>query len=154
MSKAFLLNVLYKEDDTEVQDIDLCRFIPTEVDNSIGITVATMDRFTSRNKTKPTATEKGETYIYYIYCHFSFLVGNTVHTVSGDLVACLLTAAVSILQCHINCGLLTVEYFNSGEKKWLRGCYWGNVDFHTLIVSVCMWLKCAVWKGRALLVTP
>ncbi|KAJ3610483.1 hypothetical protein NHX12_022575 [Muraenolepis orangiensis] len=48
------------EDDTEVQDIDLSRFIPTEVDTSIGITVATMDRFTSRNKTKPTAANDEE----------------------------------------------------------------------------------------------
>ncbi|KAG7283518.1 hypothetical protein CRUP_012578 [Coryphaenoides rupestris] len=49
-----------QEDATEVQDIDLSRFVPTEVDTSIGITVATMDRFTSRNKTKPTATEDEE----------------------------------------------------------------------------------------------
>lgn len=44
---------------TEVQDIDLSRFVPQEVDNT-GITVASMDRFTSRNKTQPTATDNEE----------------------------------------------------------------------------------------------
>ncbi|XP_068183348.1 zinc finger CCCH domain-containing protein 15 [Antennarius striatus] len=44
---------------TEVQDIDLSRFVPQEVDNS-GITVASMDRFTSRNKTQPTKTDSEE----------------------------------------------------------------------------------------------
>ncbi|KAM9345318.1 zinc finger CCCH domain-containing protein 15 [Symphorus nematophorus] len=44
---------------TEVQDIDLSRFVPQEVDNT-GITVASMDRFTSRNKTQPTATDSEE----------------------------------------------------------------------------------------------
>ncbi|XP_068597248.1 zinc finger CCCH domain-containing protein 15 isoform X1 [Brachionichthys hirsutus] len=38
---------------TEVQDIDVSRFVPQEVDHS-GITVASMDRFASRNKTQPT----------------------------------------------------------------------------------------------------
>lgn len=37
-----------------IQDIDLSRFVPQEVDNT-GITVASMDRFTSRNKTQPTS---------------------------------------------------------------------------------------------------
>lgn len=46
-------------DTTEVQDIDLSRFVPQEVDNT-GITVATMDRFTSRNKTEPTKTDNEE----------------------------------------------------------------------------------------------
>ncbi|XP_075899096.1 zinc finger CCCH domain-containing protein 15 [Nelusetta ayraudi] len=45
-------------DITEIQDIDLSRFVPQEVDNT-GITVASMDRFSSRNKTKPTE-EDGE----------------------------------------------------------------------------------------------
>ncbi|XP_018516368.1 zinc finger CCCH domain-containing protein 15 [Lates calcarifer] len=40
-------------DTTEVQDIDLSRFVPQEVDNT-GITVASMDRFASRSKSKPT----------------------------------------------------------------------------------------------------
>lgn len=44
---------------TEVQDIDLSRFVPQEVDNT-GITVASMDRFTSRNKTQPTEEDSGE----------------------------------------------------------------------------------------------
>lgn len=46
---------------TEIQDIDLSRFVPQEVDNT-GITVASMDRFTSRNKTKPTEEDDGENY--------------------------------------------------------------------------------------------
>uniref|UniRef100_H2SHR5 Zinc finger CCCH domain-containing protein 15 n=1 Tax=Takifugu rubripes TaxID=31033 RepID=H2SHR5_TAKRU len=41
----------------EVQDIDLSRFVPKEVDNT-GITMATMDRFTSRNKTQPTEIDE------------------------------------------------------------------------------------------------
>lgn len=44
---------------TEVQDIDLSRFVPKEVDNT-GITMATMDRFTSRNKTQPTEIDNGK----------------------------------------------------------------------------------------------
>ncbi|XP_057704297.1 zinc finger CCCH domain-containing protein 15 [Corythoichthys intestinalis] len=36
-------------DTTQVQDIDLSRFVPQEVDNT-GITVAAVDRFTSRSK--------------------------------------------------------------------------------------------------------
>ena len=46
-------------DTTVFQDIDLSRFVPQEVDNKVGITVASMDRFTSRNKSQPTA-EDGE----------------------------------------------------------------------------------------------
>nr|XP_020442926.1 zinc finger CCCH domain-containing protein 15 [Monopterus albus] len=46
-------------DTTEVQDIDVSRFVPQEVDNT-GITVASMDRFTSRNKTQPTETGNEE----------------------------------------------------------------------------------------------
>jgi len=44
-------------DAPECKDIDLSRFVPTEVDNCIGITVATMDRFTTRQKTKPAAAD-------------------------------------------------------------------------------------------------
>ncbi|XP_070833536.1 zinc finger CCCH domain-containing protein 15 [Chaetodon trifascialis] len=44
---------------TEVQDIDLSRFVPQEVDNT-GITVASTDRFTSRNKTELTETASEE----------------------------------------------------------------------------------------------
>ncbi|XP_041866564.1 zinc finger CCCH domain-containing protein 15 [Melanotaenia boesemani] len=43
---------------TDVQDIDLSRFVPQEVDNT-GITVASMDRFTLRNHTE-TKAEDGE----------------------------------------------------------------------------------------------
>ncbi|KAF1375435.1 hypothetical protein PFLUV_G00220140 [Perca fluviatilis] len=46
-------------DSTDVQDIDLSRFVPQEVDNT-GITVASTDRFTSRNKTQPTKTDNEE----------------------------------------------------------------------------------------------
>ncbi|XP_022603888.1 zinc finger CCCH domain-containing protein 15 [Seriola dumerili] len=46
-------------DTTEVQDIDLSRFVPQEVDNT-GITVASMDRFTSRNKSEPTEEDNEE----------------------------------------------------------------------------------------------
>lgn len=46
-------------DITEIQDIDLSRFVPQEVDNT-GITVASMDRFSSRNKTKPTEEDGGK----------------------------------------------------------------------------------------------
>ncbi|XP_053188415.1 zinc finger CCCH domain-containing protein 15 [Scomber japonicus] len=47
-------NEEYEEeiDTTNIQDIDLSRFVPQEVDNS-GITVASTDRFTSRSKTHP-----------------------------------------------------------------------------------------------------
>ncbi|KAM7385251.1 hypothetical protein PAMP_001341 [Pampus punctatissimus] len=44
---------------TEIQDIDLSRFVPQEVDDT-GITVASTDRFTSKNKTKPTEADNGE----------------------------------------------------------------------------------------------
>ncbi|KAA8583487.1 hypothetical protein FQN60_014695 [Etheostoma spectabile] len=46
-------------DSTDVQDIDLSRFVPQEVDNT-GITVASTDRFTSRSKTQPTKTDNEE----------------------------------------------------------------------------------------------
>ncbi|XP_067466781.1 zinc finger CCCH domain-containing protein 15 [Thunnus thynnus] len=46
-------------DTTEIQDIDLSRFVPQEVDNT-GITVASTDRFTSRNKTQPTGEDNEE----------------------------------------------------------------------------------------------
>ncbi|XP_037638738.1 zinc finger CCCH domain-containing protein 15 [Sebastes umbrosus] len=46
-------------DSTEIQDIDVSRFIPQEVDNT-GITVASMDRFTSRKKAQPTVTDNEE----------------------------------------------------------------------------------------------
>lgn len=44
---------------TDVQDIDLSRFVPQEVDHS-GITVASTDRFTSRKKTQRTEMDNGE----------------------------------------------------------------------------------------------
>ncbi|XP_030297576.1 zinc finger CCCH domain-containing protein 15 [Sparus aurata] len=44
---------------TEVQDIDLSRFVPQEVDHE-GITVAATDRFTSRKKTQPKVTDDEE----------------------------------------------------------------------------------------------
>lgn len=46
-------------DTTAVQDIDLSRFVPQEVDHT-GITVASMDRFTSRNTTETTETDNDE----------------------------------------------------------------------------------------------
>jgi len=46
-------------DITEIQDIDLSRFVPQEVDNT-GITVASTDRFTSRNKTQPRGEDNEE----------------------------------------------------------------------------------------------
>lgn len=46
-------------DTTGVQDIDLSRFVPQEVDNT-GITVASTDRFTSRNKTETTESDDEE----------------------------------------------------------------------------------------------
>lgn len=46
-------------DTTDVQDIDLSRFVPQEVDNT-GITVASTDRFTSRNKTETTESDDEE----------------------------------------------------------------------------------------------
>lgn len=45
-------------DPTEVQDIDLSRFVPQEVDNT-GITVASTDRFTSRS-IDPASTDTDE----------------------------------------------------------------------------------------------
>lgn len=45
-------------DTSEVQDIDLSRFVPQEVDNT-GITVASMDRFTSR-RIDPASTDTDE----------------------------------------------------------------------------------------------
>ncbi|XP_008298451.1 zinc finger CCCH domain-containing protein 15 isoform X2 [Stegastes partitus] len=44
---------------TEIQDIDLSRFVPQEVDNT-GITVASMDRFASRGTTETTGTDNDE----------------------------------------------------------------------------------------------
>ncbi|XP_042079154.1 zinc finger CCCH domain-containing protein 15 [Haplochromis burtoni] len=46
-------------DTTDIQDIDLSRFVPQEVDNT-GITVASTDRFTSRNKTETTESDDEE----------------------------------------------------------------------------------------------
>lgn len=46
-------------DATAVQDIDLSRFVPQEVDNT-GITVASMDRFTSRSTAGPASTDTDE----------------------------------------------------------------------------------------------
>ncbi|XP_031695768.1 zinc finger CCCH domain-containing protein 15 [Anarrhichthys ocellatus] len=45
-------------DCTEFQDIDLSRFVPQEVDNTGS--VASTDRFTTRNKTRPTVTDNEE----------------------------------------------------------------------------------------------
>lgn len=59
LCNPFLLLFLFQIDTTAFQDIDLSRFVPKEVDNT-GITVASMDRFTSRNKTQPTETDNGE----------------------------------------------------------------------------------------------
>ncbi|KAM6916503.1 zinc finger CCCH domain-containing protein 15 [Xenentodon cancila] len=44
---------------TNVQDIDLSRFVPQEVDNT-GITVASMDRFASRTQTETTKADDEE----------------------------------------------------------------------------------------------
>ncbi|XP_076017938.1 zinc finger CCCH domain-containing protein 15 [Genypterus blacodes] len=46
-------------DTTDVQDIDLSRFVPQEVDNT-GITVASTDRFTSRTKPEPPEEQNEE----------------------------------------------------------------------------------------------
>ncbi|CAJ1066773.1 zinc finger CCCH domain-containing protein 15 [Xyrichtys novacula] len=46
-------------DTSEVQDIDLSRFVPQEVDNT-GITVASTDRFASRSTTQRKETENEE----------------------------------------------------------------------------------------------
>lgn len=46
-------------DATEVQDIDLSRFVPQEVDNT-GITVASTDRFTSRSTADPASMDTDE----------------------------------------------------------------------------------------------
>ncbi|XP_034537180.1 zinc finger CCCH domain-containing protein 15 [Notolabrus celidotus] len=46
-------------DAAEIQDIDLSRFVPQEVDNT-GITVASTDRFTSRSKNRPNAADHEE----------------------------------------------------------------------------------------------
>ncbi|TNN32862.1 Zinc finger CCCH domain-containing protein 15 [Liparis tanakae] len=48
-----------KDDSPEVQDIDLSRFVPQEVDNT-GITMATTDRFASRTKSRPAAADHEE----------------------------------------------------------------------------------------------
>ncbi|XP_054456269.1 zinc finger CCCH domain-containing protein 15 [Anoplopoma fimbria] len=48
-----------KSDSSDIQDIDLSRFVPQEVDNT-GITVASVDRFTSRIKTRPKGTDNEE----------------------------------------------------------------------------------------------
>lgn len=46
-------------DTMEVQDIDLSRFVPQEVDDT-GITVASTDRFTSRSIAEPASTDNDE----------------------------------------------------------------------------------------------
>ncbi|XP_019952350.1 zinc finger CCCH domain-containing protein 15 [Paralichthys olivaceus] len=46
-------------DTSQIQDIDLSRFVPQEVDNT-GITVAATDRFTSRSKLEPTEEDTKE----------------------------------------------------------------------------------------------
>lgn len=55
----FLSSFKFQIDTTDVQDIDLSRFVPQEV-NDTGITVASTDRFTSRNKTETTESDDGE----------------------------------------------------------------------------------------------
>ncbi|KAM6956745.1 zinc finger CCCH domain-containing protein 15 [Aplochiton taeniatus] len=57
----------YDEDGSEeeenaesCQDIDLSRFVPTEVDTGTGITVATSDRFTSKAKPKSTHNDEDQ----------------------------------------------------------------------------------------------
>ncbi|XP_053292230.1 zinc finger CCCH domain-containing protein 15 [Pleuronectes platessa] len=47
-------------DSTEYQDIDVSRFVPQEVDNAPGITMAAMDRFASRTKRAPTDDDNSE----------------------------------------------------------------------------------------------
>lgn len=51
--------LLFQINTTEIQDIDLSRFVPQEVDHE-GITVAATDRFTSRKKTQPKVTDDGK----------------------------------------------------------------------------------------------
>ncbi|XP_062286462.1 LOW QUALITY PROTEIN: zinc finger CCCH domain-containing protein 15 [Scomber scombrus] len=46
-------------DTTDIQDIDLSRFVPQEVDNT-GITVASTDRFTAKNKKQHTEEDNEE----------------------------------------------------------------------------------------------
>lgn len=53
------LQFLFQINTTEVQDIDVSRFVPQEVDNT-GITVASTDRFTSRKKTQPKEINNGK----------------------------------------------------------------------------------------------
>lgn len=55
----------FQIDTTLIQDIDLSRFVPQEVDNT-GITVASMDRFTSKNKNQPTEEDNGERHFYRV----------------------------------------------------------------------------------------
>lgn len=50
--------MIFQIDTTEVQDIDLSRFVPQEVDHT-GITVAAVDRFASRNKIQSTEDDDG-----------------------------------------------------------------------------------------------
>ncbi|KAJ4923940.1 hypothetical protein JOQ06_028195, partial [Pogonophryne albipinna] len=55
------LTVSGREDDfVDVQDIDLSRFVPQEVDHTVGITVASTDRFSSRSKARPTDPDSEE----------------------------------------------------------------------------------------------
>lgn len=53
------LQFLFQINTTEIQDIDVSRFVPQEVDNT-GITVASTDRFTSRKKTQPKEINNGK----------------------------------------------------------------------------------------------
>ncbi|KAJ4923910.1 hypothetical protein JOQ06_028165, partial [Pogonophryne albipinna] len=48
------------DDFVDVQDIDLSRFVPQEVDHTVGITVASTDRFSSRSKARPTDPDSEE----------------------------------------------------------------------------------------------
>ena len=53
------LSFYFQIDTTDVQDIDLSRFVPQEVDNT-GITVASTERFTSRTQKEKTKADNGK----------------------------------------------------------------------------------------------
>ncbi|KAK5882925.1 hypothetical protein CesoFtcFv8_021465 [Champsocephalus esox] len=53
-------NEMEEDDFVDVQDIDLSRFVPQEVDHTVGITVASTDRFSARSKARPTDPDSEE----------------------------------------------------------------------------------------------
>lgn len=57
--ESAFLSFSFQEETTDVQDIDLSRFVPQEVDDA-GITVAATDRFSSRNQMKATKENHGK----------------------------------------------------------------------------------------------